>query len=281
MAFPAAGRPVVVLRHRPDRVVAGAHQDAASAVVGSDHQRDLHVVFRPALCSRRGALATQPQRLGRVCPTVRGVVLRGAGCLHRVAGGAAVGGRPLHAGRRCRWPVQSALHVRQPRSRPGWRAAGRHAPQPARCQPLRRADIDSWLGNIALAIGGSTGQLRPGQRESGRRDPLASCRSDGDDVGLSVAAGKGEVATAAGGLPVGDGLRAGVLRRALRRRHPVGLGAGVGRDAGNPSRRVVVVSAPRDHLNRCRPASASGRPWWRPHRRRCGRRGRRRNRCAG
>jgi hypothetical protein len=281
VAFPAAGGPVVVLRDRPDRVVAGAHQDAASAVVGSDHQRHLHVVFRPALCGRGSALVVQPKPLGRVCPTVRRVVLRRARCLHRAAGSTAVGSRPLHVGRRRRWPVQPALHVQKPRTRPTRRAAGRHAQKPARCPSVCGADLHSWLGNAAPAIGGSSGQLRTGQRESGRSDSLASCRGDGDDLGLSVAAGKGEVASVAGDLPVGNGLRAGVLRRALRSRHPLGLGAGIDRGAGNPSRRVVVVPAPRDEVIRRWPAPASGRSWRRPHRRRCGRRGLRRNRCAG
>ncbi len=250
---------MVVLRHRPDRVVAGAHQDAAPAVVGSDHQRHLHVVFRPALCGRRSALAVQPKRLGGVCQTVRRVVLRRAGCLHRATGSAAVGSGPLHVGRRRRWPGQPALHVQKPRTRPARRAAGRHAQKPARCPSVCRADLHSWLGNAAPAIGGSSGQLRTGQRESGSSDSVAACRGDGDDLGLSVAAGKGEVASGAGGLPVGNGLRAGVLRRALRSRHLVGLGARNDRGAVNPSCRVLVVPAPRDEVNRGWLAPASGR----------------------
>jgi hypothetical protein len=211
VAFPAPGGSLVVLRHRPDRVVAGAHQVAAPAVVGSDHQRHLHVVFRPALRCRRSALATQPKRLGGVCQTVRCVVFRRAGCLHRAAGSTAVGSRPLHVGRRRRWPVQPALHVQKSRTRPARRAAGRHAHKSARCPSICGADLHSWLGNAALAIGGGAGQLRAGQRKSGRGDSLASCRGDGDDLGISVAAGTGEVAAAAGGLPDGNGFRAGVL----------------------------------------------------------------------
>ena len=216
---------MVVLRHRPDRVVAGAHQDAATAVVGGDHQRRLHVVFHPALCGRRSAVAAQPERLGSVCPAVRDVVLRRTCRLHRSAGSTAVGSRPLYTGRHRRWPVQPALHVQNSRTRPSRRAAGPDAQKPARCAPVRRADLDSRLGNAASAIGRRTGQLRTGQRESGRGDSLVACRTDRDDLGVPVATPQAQVAPAAGGLPVGNGLRARVLRRALRDRHPAGLGA--------------------------------------------------------
>ena len=215
---------MVVFRHRPDRVVAGAHQDAATAMVGGDHQRHLHVVFRPALCRRRGALAAQPQRLGGVCPAVRPAVVRRAGRLRCSARRAAVGSRSLHPGQRRRRPVQPAVHVQKRRGCPARRAAGQHAPKPAGCTPFHRADLHARLGNAAPAVGGSTGQLRTGQRESGRGNSLPACRIDRDDLGVPVASGQGTVASAAGGLPVGDGLRVGVLRRALRDRHPAGLG---------------------------------------------------------
>ncbi len=137
LAFSARGGPMVVLRDRPDGVVAGAHQDAATAAVGSAHQRHLHVVFRPALCGRRSALAAQPKRLGGVCPTVRRVIFRRARRLHRSAGRTAVGRGPLHPGRHRRRPVQPAVHVQKPRRCPPRRAAGRHAHKPARRPPFR------------------------------------------------------------------------------------------------------------------------------------------------
>jgi hypothetical protein len=236
---------MAVLRHCSDGVVAGADQDAATAVVGSDHQRHLHVVFRPALCRRRSALAAQPKRLGGVCPAVRRVVFRRARRLHRAAGSTAVGSSPLHPSQHRQWPVHPTLHVQKPRTRPARRAAGRHAPTPARCPPVCRADLDSRLGNAASAVGRSTGQLRAGQREPGRGDSLSAFRSDRDDLDIPVASCQGDVASAAGRLPAGDGLRAGVLRRALRDRHPAGLGARRDRVAGNQSSRFVVVPASR------------------------------------
>jgi hypothetical protein len=236
VALSARCGPVVVLRHRADGVVAGAHEDAATAVVGGDHQHRLHVVFHPAVCGRRSALAPQPRRLGGVCPAVRRAVVRRAHRLCRPACGTAVGGRPLHPRRRRRWSVQPALHVQRPRRCPRRRAAGRHAHQPARCPPLRRADLDSRLGNAASAVGRSTAQFRTGQRESGRGDSLAACRIDRVDLGVPVAPCQAVVASAAGGLPVGDGLRAGVLRRALRRRHPAGLGGSRDRAADDGPR---------------------------------------------
>jgi hypothetical protein len=215
---------MVVLRNRPDGVVAGAHQDAATAVVGSDHQRHLHVVFRPALRRRRRALAAQPTRLGGVCPSVRHAVVRRAGRLRCPARRTAVGSRSLHPGQCRRWSVQPPLHVQQRCRCPARRAAGQHAQSSAGCAPLRRADLHSRLGDAAPAIGRSAAQLRTGQRQSGRGDSLPACRIDRDDLGVPVAPGQGAVASATGGLPAGDGLRAGVLRRALRDRHPPGLG---------------------------------------------------------
>jgi hypothetical protein len=129
--------PVVVLWDHPNGVVAGAHQDGATAVVGSDYQQHLHVIFYPALRGRRGALAAQPERLGSVCPAVRPVVLRRAHRLRRAAGGAAVGSRSLHSGRHCWWPVQSALYVQKSRGCPRRWLAGSDAPQPAGCPPVR------------------------------------------------------------------------------------------------------------------------------------------------
>ncbi len=236
---------MAVLRHRPDRVVARAHQDAAAAVVGSDHQRHLHVVFRPALCGRRSAVAAKPQRLGSVCATVRRVVLRRTRRLHRVAGSTAVGGGTLHGGRPRRRPVQPALHVQESRRCPARRAVGRHAQKSAWRPPVRRADLHSRLGNAASAIGRSTAQLRAGQRESGRGDSLAACRGDRDDLDVPLAPCQGKVAAAASGLPVGDGVCVGIRRRAFRGRHPAGLGARRDRLADvRPSRLLVVPASP-------------------------------------
>ncbi len=211
-------------------------------------------------------------RLGGICPTVRRVVVRRARRLRRPAGSTAVGGRALHRGRHRQRPVQPACACSKPRRRSRRRAAGRDAHEPARRPSLRGADLHPRLGDAASAVGRSAGQLRTGQRESGRGDSLAARRGDRDDLDLPVAPGQARVASAAGGLPVGDGLRAGVLRRALRRRHPAGLGARRERVADVRPPRLVVVAASRVEVSRCRPGSARRRSWWRPRRRRRGRR---------
>jgi hypothetical protein len=216
VAIPAQCGPVVVLRDRPDGVVAGAHQDAATAVVGSDHQQHLHVFFHLALRGRRSALAAQPERLGSVCPALRRVVFRRAHRLRCSAGGAAVGRSSLHPGRRRRRPVQSALHVQKSRRCPRRWVAGTDAQKSAGRPPLRRANLHSRLWNAASAVGWCAGQLATVQRESGRGDSVSACRIDRDDRGVFVAPCQGEVAAAVGGLSIGDGFRAGVLRRALR-----------------------------------------------------------------
>ena len=145
VAVPARRRPLVVLRHRPDGVAAGAHQDAATAVVGSDHQQHLHVVFRPALCRRRSALAAQPKRLGGVRPPIRRAVLRRARRLRGSAGRAAVGGRPLHPGRHRRRPVRPALHV------PKRRGCSPTVGCWARCTPASPAPTSSSSGSPPAA----------------------------------------------------------------------------------------------------------------------------------
>jgi hypothetical protein len=132
LAIPTQRGPVVVLRHRPDGVVTGAPEDAATTVVGSDHQQHLHVVFRLALRGRRRALAAQPQRLGGIRPPVRRAVIRRARRLHRHAGSAAVGSRALHRSRCRRWPVRPTLHVPKLCTRSRRRTAGRDAQKPAR-----------------------------------------------------------------------------------------------------------------------------------------------------
>ena len=142
------------------------------------------------------------------------------------------------------WPVRPTLHVPKLGRGSRRRAAGRDAHQPARCPPVRRADLHSRLGNAASAVGRRAGQLRTGQRESGRGDSLAARRVDRDDLDLPVAAGQAQVAPAAGGLPAGDGLRAGVLRRAFRHRHPARLGARRDGVAGVRPFRLVVVPPP-------------------------------------
>lgn len=60
VAVPARGGALAVLRHRADGVVARTPQDAETALVGSRHQRGLHVVLRPAVRGRRCAMAAQP-----------------------------------------------------------------------------------------------------------------------------------------------------------------------------------------------------------------------------
>ena len=137
VAIPARRRPVVVLRHRPDRVVARALETAATSVVGSHHQRHLHVVFRLALRGRRRALAAQSKRLGGIHPAVRRTLIRRARRLHRHAGSAAVGGRTVHPGRHRRWPVGPTLHVPKLGRGSRRRTVGRNAHQPARRSPVR------------------------------------------------------------------------------------------------------------------------------------------------
>jgi hypothetical protein len=193
--------------------------------VGSDHQQHLHVVFHPAVRGRGGALAVQPDRLGGIRPSVRCAVVRGGRRLRGPARGPAVGRGALHSGRHRQRPVEPAVHVPKRCRCSRRRTAGRDADESAGCSPIRGADFHARLGDAASAVGRRAGQLGTGQRESGRGDSLAARRVDRDDFDLPVAAGQAWVASAAGGLPVGDGLRAGVLRRALRRRHPAGLGA--------------------------------------------------------
>ncbi len=223
---------------------------AAATVVGSDHQRHLHVVLRAAVRGRRRALAAQPHRVGGLRPAVRRTVFRRAGRLRRPAGRAAVGGRELHAGRRRRRPGQPAVHVPRGRGRSRRRAAGRDAHEPARRPPVRGADLHPRLGNAASAVGRGAARLRTGQRESGRGHSLAARRGDRDDFDVPVATGQAWVAPAAGDLPAGDGLRAGVLRRALRRRHPAGLGACRSGFGGDGAARLLVVAPSRLEVSR-------------------------------
>jgi hypothetical protein len=258
LAIPARCGSLVVLRHSADGLAAGAHQDGAATLVGNHHQQHLHVIFRLALCGRRCALAVQPDRVGGVRPPVRRAVFRRARGVRDGAGSAAVGGRELHTGRCRRWAVQPAVHVPRPRGCSRRRTAGRDAHEPARCAPIRGADLHPRLGDAASAVGRSAARLRTSQREPGRRHSIATRRGDGDDLDVPVATGQARLAPAAGGLPLGDGLRPGVRRRALRRRHPAGLGArrrGVG---GDESRRLVVVAPPRGEISRRCPGSASG-----------------------
>jgi hypothetical protein len=252
LAIPARRGPVVVLRHCPDGVVAGALENAATAVVGSDYQQRLHVIFHRALRGRRCALAAQPKRLGGLRPAVRRAVIRRARRLRRPAG-SALGGRTMHPRRRCRWPVRPALHVPKPCGSSRRRTARGDAHQSARRSPVHRADIHSRLGNDESAVGRSAGQLRTGQRESGRGGSLTARRADRNDLDFSVAAGQARLAPTAGGVPAGDGVRAGVLRRALRLRHPVGLGAGCDGDRGVRPVRHAALSPPCVDVSAVRP----------------------------
>ena len=248
-------------------------------MVGSRHQRHLHVVLRAAVCGRRSAVAARPNRVGGLRAAVRRTVFRRTGHLRRPAGRAAMGGRELHAGRRRRRPGQPAVHVPRPRGCSRRRAARRDAYEPARRSSVRGTDLHPRLGNAASAVGRGAARLRAGQRQSGRGDSLAARRGDRDDFDVPVATSQAWLAPAAGRLSAGDGVRAGVLRRALRRRHSDGLGprrGGVG-GAGCPGLLVVTPS----RLEVSRSDSASGRSWQRPRRRRPGRPVRRRSRCAG
>jgi hypothetical protein len=272
---------VVVLRHSADGLAAGAHQDGAATVVGSHHQQHLHVIFCLALCGRRCALAVQPDRMGGVRPPVCRAVFCRACRVRGDTGRAALGGSELHTGRRRRWAVQPAVHVPRPRGCSRRRTAGRDAHEPARCPPVRGADLHPRLGNAASAVGRSAARLRTSQREPGRRDPIPTRRGDGDDLDVPVATGQARLASTAGGLPIGDGLRPGVLGGALRRRHPAGLGARRRSVRGDDSRRRVVVAPPRVEISRRCPGSASGRSWRPPRRRTRDRPALRHSRCAG
>ena len=142
---------------------------------------------------------------------------------------------PLHRSRRGRWSAQSALHVQNARRCPQRWAAGPHANKPTRCAPICGAHLHARLGNAASAVGRSTGQLRAGRRESGRGNSVSTRRIDGDDRGVPLAPRQEMLASAAGGLRVGDGLRAGVCGRALRGRHLAGLGTRSDRPASDGS----------------------------------------------
>ncbi len=149
------------------------------------------------------------------------------------------------------------------------------------CSPIRRANLHPRMGHAASPVGRGAAGLRTGQRQPGRGDSFAARRGDRDDFDLPVATGQARVASAAGGLSVGDGLRAGVLRRALRRRHPAGLGACRGGVRGDGAARLLVVAPSRVEITRRCLGSASGRSWSRTPRRRPGRPAQRRSPCAG
>jgi hypothetical protein len=249
-------------------------------VVGSDHQQHLHVVFHPALRGRGRALAVQPDRLGGIRPSVRCAVVRFGRRLRGPAGGPTVGGRALHSGRHRQRPVEPAVHVPKRCRCSRRRTAGRDADESAGCSPIRGADFHTRLGDPASAVGRRAGQLGTGQRKSGRGDSLAARRVDRDDFDLPVAAGQAQLASATGGVPVGDGLRAGVLGRAFRRRHLGGLGARRSGVSTPRPRRLVVVAAQCYEVSCRRPGSANERSWSQTPRRRPGRPARRRNRCA-
>ena len=153
LAIPTRRRPLALLRHCADGLAPGAHQDAAATVVGSDHQQHLHVVFHPAVCGRRRALAAQPDRLGGIRPPLRCAVVWRGRRIRGATGSSAVGSRALHPGGHRRWPVQPALHVPNPCRRPRRRIAGLDAHEPARRQPVRGADFHARLGNAAYAVG--------------------------------------------------------------------------------------------------------------------------------
>lgn len=219
-------------------------------MVGSHHQRHLHVVLRAAVCGRRSAVAAQPNRVGGLRPAVRRAVVRRARRVRRPAGRAAVGGRELYAGRGRRRAGQPTVHVPWRRGRSRRRTSGRNAHEPTRRSPVRGAHLHPWLGDAASAVGRGAARLWTGQRQPGRGDSLAARRGDRDDFDVPVATSQAWLAPAAGRLSAGDGVRAGVLRRALRRRHSDRLGpcrGGVGCD--RPPRRLVVAS-PRVEVSR-------------------------------
>ena len=257
LAFSAHGGPLAVLWHGADGMAAGTHQARAATMVGSDHQQHLHVVLRAALHRRRRALAARPSRVGGLRPAVRRSVLRRAGHLCGAAGRATVGGRKLHTRRCRRRPGQPAMHVPRRRRRSRRRSAGRIAWRSARGASVCGAHLHPRLGDPAFAVGRGAAELRSGQRQSGCGHPLAARRGDRDDLHVPVATGQARVARTSGRLPAGDGVRAGVLRRTLRHRHPAGLDARGGGVRGGGSARGVVVTAPRRSVTR--PDAASGR----------------------
>ena len=61
VALAGRRRPVAVLRHDADGVVAGASEAALAAMVGSRHQLRLHVVLHPAVRGRCRAVAARPR----------------------------------------------------------------------------------------------------------------------------------------------------------------------------------------------------------------------------
>lgn len=226
VAAPSRRGPVDVLRGGAHSVAAGTAQVGPTAVVGGGHQRRLHVIFHPAVRDRRAVVAAQPRRLGSVRPAIRRAVVCRSDRLRAGAVGAAVGGRALHRRPDRRRPVQPTVHVPEPRGGARRRAAGRHAHAPSRRTPVCGTDLQPGLGHPAFALSAGLTRLRAGQREPGGGHPVAACRAVGDDRGVSVAPRPVVVAPTAGGLRADDGVHAGVLGRALRDRHPAGLGAG-------------------------------------------------------
>src|SRR4051794_25140525 len=94
---------------------------------------------------------------------------------------------------------------------------------------------------------------RPGavQRQPRRGHSVTTCGDDGGGGGVPLAPRVSRVAAGAGGLRTRHGVHAGLYRRALRRRHPAGLG--VRRDRRRRDQPVRRVAAATGEYRRRRP----------------------------
>jgi hypothetical protein len=101
-------------------------------------------------------------------------------------------------------------------------------------QRLRRTGVLPRFRDPAPRGGARAARRGSGQRQPGDGHPVAACGTVGDDRGLPVGAGGALAASRPGRLRAGHGVRAGLLGRALRGRHPGGLGAGGSRRRGDP-----------------------------------------------
>ena len=111
---------------------------------------------------------------------------------------------------------------------------------------LDRADSRAWLGQAEPALRHRVDRPGPGQRQPGRRRPLAARGSDPGNRGVPVESHPSRMASAAGGLCARHGVHFGLHRRALRHRHSARLGAGGHRSGGHRTPRGTATVAVAD-----------------------------------
>ena len=241
-----------VLRDDADGVAAGAAEAARS-------RRGGRWSSAASTCRSSSCRTWWPGRCG--CATARNG-RRSSGCssglsfaglvIYALLPAAPLGRRPLHAGR-CR---------RRPRPDP------RCMFRPARGVPdggllgamqSTQDGANDWIERIVgrgwgkLNLHSATALLDQGQASVNLVAAIPSLHAGMTAArgGVSVEPGAPRLAAAAGGLSADHGVHAGVHRRALRRRHPVGLGA---RGRGDPSAQPpsVETTASRGGSDQCR-----------------------------